>query len=144
MSCGYGRQPDGNTFFTVASSSSRAARYRRCSLLVDNHPVAVADCGQSWNFGLEYEELAVTYQAGGQGKHILHGLLGGDGTARCNSSNQERAVSSPTEIRQLGRDEEELLRMPTPFSSSTSMARGAVAANVAHGLETTELVSDRG
>ena len=120
-------------------------------LLADNHPVAVADCGVDHGIALdlEHEEFAVTYQLAGQGEHILHGLLGGDGTARCNSSNQGNGYEvfiADFEVRQLGQgrgratvDADAVL-----IQHLNGAGELGVAANVAHGLEATELVSDRG
>ena len=76
-------------------------------LLADNHPVAVADCGVNHGIALdlEHEELAATDQLAGQSEHILHGLLGGNGAACCNSSNQGNGYEvfvADFEVRQLG------------------------------------------
>ena len=120
-------------------------------LLADNHPVAVADCGVNHGIALdlEHEKLAVTDQLAGQGKHILHGLLGGNGAARCNSSNQGNGYEvliADFEVRQLGQgrgsatvDADAVL-----IQHLNGAGELGVAANVAHGLEATELVSDRG
>ena len=120
-------------------------------LLADNHPVAVADCGVNHGItlDLEHEQLAATDQLAGQSEHILHGLLGSDGAARCNSSNQGNGYEvliADFEVRQLGQgrgsatvDADAVL-----IQHLNGTGELGVAANVAHGLEATELVSDRG
>ena len=120
-------------------------------LLADNHPVAVADCGVNHGItlDLEHEQLAATDQLAGQSEHILHGLLGSDGTARCNSSNQGNGYEvfiADFEVRQLGQGRGGVTVHADAVLIQHLNGAGelGVAANVAHGLEATELVSDRG
>ena len=136
--------------FIVEQSGNDIAVVRGV-LLADDHPVTVANRGVNHGIALdlEHEQLAATDQLAGQGEHILHGLLGGNGAARCNSSNQGNGYEvfiADFEVRQLGQG-----RGSTTVHADTVLIQhlnGAgelgVAANVAHGLEATELVSDRG
>ena len=99
----------GNTF-TVASSSSSAARYRRClrcksrSVTTTQSPSQIAASIMESPLTLEYEELAATYQLAGRASTNLHGpsAVMGRPPQLSNQGNGYEAFYADFEARQLG------------------------------------------